>query len=141
MMSISLLPLPHSLLPSAGAHPSIRDNQCWLPLHYAVWNGHVECVEAILNCPTPKLGLVGLQAAIGLAENSRNDRILAILREAFEKRQKTIVQPLLFDTAMRGSKDRLMEVLESGDNVNPVVRCHVTGHVIQWMRLHYMVHH
>eukprot|EP00731_Ephydatia_muelleri_P012756 Em0007g66a len=106
----------------AGAHPAIRDSQCWLPLHYAIWNDHVECVEQILNCPTPQLGLVGLQAAIGLAENSRNDKILGILREAFEKRQKTIVQPLLFDTAVRGSKHRLMEVLESGDNVNPTNR-------------------
>ena len=117
----------HDTLPPfrAGAHPAIRDSQCWLPLHYAIWNDHVECVEQILNCPTPQLGLVGLQAAIGLAENSRNDKILGILREAFEKRQKTIVQPLLFDTAVRGSKHRLMEVLESGDNVNPTVRHHV----------------
>lgn len=106
----------------AGAHPAVRDSQCWLPLHYAIWNGHEDCVEQILNCPTPHLGLVGLQAAIGLAENSHNDKILSKLREAFEKRQRTIVQPLLFDTAIRGRKDRLMEVLESGDNVNPTNR-------------------
>ena len=115
-----MVPMP-SLLPRAGAHPAIRDNQCWLPLHYAIWNGHVECVEHILNCPTPQQGLVGLQAAIGLAENSRNDKVLGILQEALERRQKLIVQPLLFETAVRGNKDKLMEVLESGDNVNPLV--------------------
>ena len=70
-------------------------------------------------------GLTGLNLAIGLAQTSQREEILAVLTEAFKERQMSVVRPILFDTCTSGEKDRLMEVLEEGDEVNPLVSKHL----------------
>ena len=76
---------PQLDIPSANAHPSIRDSNTWRPLHYACDNGHVECVRAITSCPSHHLGLSGLQSAIDLAEGGNHKEIVAILRDAYDR--------------------------------------------------------
>lgn len=101
------------------ANVTIKDGNMWLPLHYATWNGFMECVNAILCVPDHQ-GLTGLNLAIGLAQASQRDEILAVLTTAFKERQATVVRPILFETCVSGEKDRLVEVLEEGDEVNPL---------------------
>ena len=79
------LPTPPLTLPSsAGAHPALTDANCWLPLHYACDSGHIDCVKAILAYPN-HLGLSGLRPAIDLAEGNKNEEIVAVLRDAFDR--------------------------------------------------------
>ena len=92
----------------------------WLPIHYATWNGFVDCVKAIVRIPDHQ-GLTGLNLAIGLAQATKDEVILSILTAAFKERQVNVVRPILFETCVSGDKDRLMEVLEEGDDVNPLV--------------------
>ncbi|KAL5508849.1 hypothetical protein EMCRGX_G004105 [Ephydatia muelleri] len=101
------------------ANVTIKDGNMWLPLHYATWNGFLECVNATLHVPEHQ-GLTGLNLAIGLAQTSQLEEILAVLTEAFKERQMSVVRPILFDTCTSGEKDRLVEVLEEGDEVNPL---------------------
>eukprot|EP00731_Ephydatia_muelleri_P012731 Em0007g41a len=101
------------------ANVAIKDANMWLPLHYATWNGFLECVSAILHVPEHQ-GLTGLNLAIGLAQASQREEILAVLTEAFKERQMSVVRPILFETCTSGEKDRLVEVLEEGDEVNPL---------------------
>ncbi|XP_022109648.1 ankyrin-3-like [Acanthaster planci] len=97
-----------------SAHPGIRDANGMLPLHYACLHGHVQCAQLIVS--TTK-GLTGLQTAKKYAENPE---ICSIIHEAIYRRQKSIVNPTLFECAMNGDADRLYSTLEDGDNVNPL---------------------
>ena len=45
----------------------------------------------------------------------KNDKLL------FCRRQREIVTPALFDTAVTGKSDHLFTILENGDDVNPLV--------------------
>ena len=38
------------------------------------------------------------------------------------RRQKELINPLLFEVAHTGNKDLLFKILENGDDVNPIVR-------------------
>eukprot|EP00731_Ephydatia_muelleri_P037899 Em0594g1a len=102
------------------ANVTIKDGNMWLPLHYATWNGFLECVNATLHVPEHQ-GLTGLNLAIGLAQTSQLEEILAVLTEAFKERQMSVVATNPLDTCTSGEKDRLVEVLEEGDEVNPLV--------------------
>lgn len=69
---------------SAGAHPSLTDGCGWLPLHYAVDRGHIECVKAILAYPN-FLGLTGLKSALGISHENQFDEITTVLETAKER--------------------------------------------------------
>ncbi|XP_071792106.1 uncharacterized protein [Asterias amurensis] len=97
-----------------GAHPGIGDMCGMTPLHHACLNTHVQCVQAIVNVAS---GLTGLAKAVGYTDEPE---ICSIIKEAMKRRQKTIVNPTLFECAMNGDGDRLYSTLEEGDDVNPL---------------------
>ena len=74
--SLTLPPIP---LHSAHAHPSLPDNDSWLPLHHACDGEHLECVRAILG---HQGGLRGLTSALSLARERGNSDIITLLQEA-----------------------------------------------------------
>jgi len=107
------------ILLNANAHPAIPDANAWLPLHYACDNGHVECVNTITNYPSHHLGLCGLRPALDLAEGSGYGEIVSLLRDAYERRQKELVAPMLFEVAHTANTDLLFKIFENGDDINP----------------------
>ena len=109
------------LLPfSAGADPAISDSMQQLPLHYACIGGHKECVRLILDHHL--LGLRGLRLATHYVEEvSGQHGILRLLQEASRKRQRELVAPQLFEAAVTGNCSKLYEVIDDGDDVNPLV--------------------
>ena len=112
------------------------DGTCWLPLHYAVDNGYIECVKSILAYPN-YLGLTGLKPALDIARGNNFTEIAAVLQLAQKKwgrkkigmkffflpcrRQSELIEPVLFEVAHSGNKDYLFQLLQNGDNVNPLV--------------------
>ena len=91
-----------------------------LPLHYACIAGHKECVRVILNHRL--LGLRGLRLAARYVEGVSGQReILHLLQEASRKRQRELVTPQLFEAAVTGNCSKLYEVIDDGDDVNPLV--------------------
>ena len=42
-------------------------------------------------------------------------------RRGIVRRQKELINPLLFEVAHSGNKDLLFKILENGDDVNPIV--------------------
>ncbi|XP_064598268.1 serine/threonine-protein phosphatase 6 regulatory ankyrin repeat subunit C-like [Liolophura sinensis] len=101
------------VLLSRDANPGIPDLHGYLPLHYAVMNGHGDVLEAMLEF-FPKT-YTGLHLASKLAVNTAvHDRIKA----AIQKRKEEILTPELYDCALTGDGERLFRVLEDGDNVN-----------------------
>ena len=62
--------------------------------------------------------LQGLQLAQSIA---RSPDMVKVLRAGVAKRQREIVTPVLFETAMNGDADKLYCTLEEGDCVNPLV--------------------
>ena len=80
-------PLPPSSSPtlhSANAHPALEDCSGWLPLHYAVDNGHIECVKSLLAYPN-YLGLTGLKPALDISRGNDFTEITAVLEQAFQR--------------------------------------------------------
>ena len=69
---------------SAGAHPAIADAAAWLPIHYACDNGHLKCVEVIVNFPN-QLGLSGLRPALDVARGNNHEQIVKLLEEAMQR--------------------------------------------------------
>lgn len=104
---------------NANAHPALMDASCWLPLHYAVDNGYIECVKSILAYPN-FLGLTGLKPALDIAQGNNFTEIAAVLQQAQQKRQCELIEPVLFEVAHSGNKDYLFQLLQNGDNVNPL---------------------
>ena len=66
---------------SANAHPSLQDGVGWLPLHYAVDRGHIECAKAILAYPN-HLGLSGLKPALDISRGNQFTEITSVLEAA-----------------------------------------------------------
>lgn len=67
-----------------NAHPSLQDGTGWLPLHYAVDRGHIECVKAILAYPN-HLGLTGLKPALDISRGNGFSEITTVLQVAHER--------------------------------------------------------
>lgn len=62
-----------------------------------------------------------LQKGLAKADGYTDEpEICSIIKEAMKRRQKTIVNPTLFECAMNGDGDRLYSTLEEGDDVNPL---------------------
>jgi ankyrin repeat protein len=69
---------------SANAHPALEDTCGWLPLHYAVDRGHIECVKSLLAYPN-YLGLTGLKPALDISRGNEFTEITAVLEQAYQK--------------------------------------------------------
>ena len=91
-----------------------------LPLHYACIACHKECIKLILDHHL--LGLRGLRLAIHfIEEGSGRHDILRLLQEASRKRQRELVTPQLFEAVVTGNCSKLYEIIDDGDDVNPLV--------------------
>ena len=55
------------------------------------------------------------------SKGSHDDYYYFIFIFIFIRRQKEVVTPTLFDIAVNGDKDKLYQLLENGDDVNPIV--------------------
>ena len=72
------------LIDRAGAHPAIADASAWLLIHYACDNGHIKCVEVIVNISN-QLGLSGLRPALDIARGNNYDQIVKLLEPAIQR--------------------------------------------------------
>ena len=91
-----------------------------LPLHYACLAGHKECVKVILDHHLS--GLRGLRLATHYIQEVPGQHVmLRLLQEASRKRQRELVAPQLFEAAVTGDCSKLYEIIDDGDDVNPLV--------------------